>query len=136
MPARVSPFWVGIVERSLLGLLAALAVLPAVIIGGVHAQTQVLTLFLSGLATALLSVHWKLTASLRAAQGSRRPVRVHRAGPLLWAMMVGLGATLFQLIPLPEAVLRVLSPYAAQLHTLSRESSAHSWHPLSLDPTA
>src|SRR5262249_18732387 len=113
-------------ERTLLGLVAALTFVPAVLIGGVHPGTQVVVLALAAVATGLLILYRRA--------GEPRSLLV--PGLLGIAMAVALGATLLQLLPVPEALLRTIDPQATELRALAVGSSGGHWWPISLAPWA
>jgi len=115
-----------VAERTLLGLVAALTFVPAVLIGGVHPGTQVVVLALAAVATGLLILYRRA--------GEPRSLLV--PGLLGIAMAVALGATLLQLLPVPEALLRTIDPQATELRALAVGSSGGHWWPISLAPWA
>src|SRR5689334_23623921 len=52
----------------------------------------------------------------------------------LYAMGVGIAATLFQLLPLPQALVHVISPGTGRVLAFADESAGSRWLPLSLSP--
>src|SRR5262249_23468517 len=106
----------------LLALLAALTVLPALLIGSVHAASQITVLALCGLALAV-QVYRRRTRPSSLPQAVR---------PFLWGMILAVGWTALQVISLPPSLVRFLSPEAARLLALSDESGGSRWLTLSL----
>ncbi|MBN2715038.1 MAG: O-antigen ligase family protein, partial [Deltaproteobacteria bacterium] len=93
--------------------------LPALMLGAVHAQTLGVTLFLTGLLFALL--------------GRDASVRMDFVG---WIFLGLIALTAFQLLPLPMAVARVLSPasVALRVDTLAITGAAQpAFVPLTVD---
>ncbi len=98
-------------------MLCALVVAAPLAIGGVHPTVQV--------ALCALIALW---ASVEL--GFNR--RGYRASPFLWPALVACSYTALQLLPLPGAVVRVLSPAAFLL----RDQQGTHWMPLTLDVPA
>ena len=93
---------------------------------------------------ALGSVHPWTAAALYAAVGAAglawaraRDFPDARLHPLAAAGAVVVGALLLQLLPLPTAMVRALSPWAAMARDAASQATgvAWSWAPLSLEPT-
>src|SRR5690242_21488021 len=80
-------------ERPILALLAALSVLPAVLVGGVHPGTQILLLVLVAALLLLLRSYRE--------QHPRRTFFTLPKVLLLAAMILGATTTFLQLVPLP-----------------------------------
>ena len=96
--------------------LYALCWLAALAIGSVHAATQV----------ALAGASLLLLACFAFSPGRRRGIRL---APLAWVGIAALAWTALQLLPLPLALLRALSPVAAEL----RGELGARWAPITLD---
>jgi O-antigen ligase len=111
-------------ESSLAILLATLTLLPAFLIGSVHAISQVILLILCG---AGLAIHLR--------QRIWHPNPFPSFGrPFVFAMAIAAGFTAFQLIPLPPGLLRFLSPTTSNLLAITDESGGSRWMSLSLSP--
>lgn len=90
-------------------------------LGGVHTETQ---LVLSAVALLLFLVTGLVVLSKRGL----------RVSPLAWVMVVALGWTAFQVLPLPAFLVGLVSPAARALR--DELTPGRSWMPLTLDRAA
>jgi O-antigen ligase len=107
-------------ERALVWAAAALAVAAMVLVGGAPTRVQL------GLSAAalLLGIAFVLV------KGRPRLQRI----PFVAAAAVALGYTLFQLVPLPAALVRLVSPLAHEIR--GDALGAPAWMPITLDVPA